>query len=320
MKRIDQVFELHRAKSDIFGRYAPGDVAYIGNGLNDNAVLGLVKPLPKDKVFTFHGVVVSAFCEATVQSPPFIACGRAGNGLIVLEPKSKMTTGQLAYAAAYLNMAVCWRFSWYWQTTVDRLRRLEMPEELPAVAFPVRDLLPAQVAPTAVGAVPTLKRFALGDIFKLQPGDFHVVGNLPAGRVPIISCGDLDNGVCGFYDVSDEMIYSHKLTIAFNGATLAAKYHPYPFAAKDDVAVCFPKNPLRLTTQVFIQVMLKREQWRFSYYRKCFREKLKRVTVPLPSKRGKIDENTIEQVMQASPYWSYLSERLHPSRTERALT
>jgi len=311
MKRIDEVFDLHRAKSDIFSRYELGDTAYIGNGLSDNAVVGLVKPLPKDKVFKFQGIAVSAFCEATVQSPPFIACGRAGNGLVVLKPKKKMGAGQLSYVAAYLNMAVRWRFSWYWQTTVDRLRRLEIPGRIPDAAFPVRDFLPAQGAPGPAAAMPPFERFALGTIFTLGSGDFHVIGNLPTGRVPIISCGDLDNGVCGFCDVSDEKVYSHKMTIAFNGSTLSAKYHPYRFAAKDDVAVCFPKKELRLTTLLFIQVILRREQWRFSYYRKCYREKLERVTIPLPAKAGEIDEDAIEQVMRLSPYCGYLTKRLH---------
>lgn len=94
MKRIDDLFTIHRARSDLYSRYEPGDTPYIGNGLSDNAVVGLVKALPKDRVFNFSGVVVSAFCEASVQVPPFIACGRAGNGLVVLEPKTSMT---LAY-------------------------------------------------------------------------------------------------------------------------------------------------------------------------------------------------------------------------------
>ena len=84
MKRIDKLFRLHRAKSDIFDKYATGDVPYVGNGLSDNAVVGLVKPFPTDKIFDFKAIAVSAFCEATVQIPPFIACGRAGNGLVVL--------------------------------------------------------------------------------------------------------------------------------------------------------------------------------------------------------------------------------------------
>jgi len=157
-----------------------------------------------------------------------------------------------------------------------------------------------------------LRRFSLGEIFELKPGAYHSLADIPSGKVPVISCGDEDNGLCGYFKI-DAHIYDHKLTIAFNGATLSAKYHPYKFAAKDDVAVCFPKKPLRLTTLLFIQIMLRREQWRFSYYRKCFREKLERVTVPLPSKDGQIDEPGIEAVMKSSPYWDFLKKRLRSS-------
>jgi type I restriction enzyme M protein len=135
---------------------------------------------------------------------------------------------------------------------------------------------------------------------------------LPRGLVPMVSCGDENNGICGYFDV--QHAYSHKLTIAFNGMnTLTAKYHPYQFAAKDDVAVCSPKRPLRLTTQLFIQVMLAREQWRFSYYRKCFKDKLERVTIPMPAKGDQIDEKVIERLMQTTPYWEFLKDRLNQS-------
>ena len=110
----------------------------------------------------------------------------------------------------------------------------------------------------------------------LKPGTTIALVISPREEVPIISCGDLDNGVCGYFQVDKRHVYRDKMTIAFNGSTLSAKYHPYDFAAKDDVAVCTPKTKLRLTTEMFIQVMLRREQWRFSYYRKCYREKLAR--------------------------------------------
>lgn len=133
MKPIDELFRLHRAKSGLLSEYEKGDVAYVGNGeMADNGLAGFVTPLSDDKVFTFTGIAVSAFCEATVQTPPFIACGRAGNGLVVLEPLSPMPVRQLAYIAAYINMAVRWRFNWYRQTTADRIRRLEVPNKVPA--------------------------------------------------------------------------------------------------------------------------------------------------------------------------------------------
>src|ERR1700722_3859955 len=129
MKRIDEIFNLHRSQSDIFPRYEPGDVPYVGNGLSDNAVLGLVKPFPDDTVFQFRGIAVSAFCEASVQSPPFIGCGRAGNGVVALEPKGPMSVEHLAYTAAYINLAERCRFSWYWQTTATRIGRLLIPDK-----------------------------------------------------------------------------------------------------------------------------------------------------------------------------------------------
>ena len=170
-----------------------------------------------------------------------------------------MTVSQLAYFAAYINLAVRWRFSWYWQTTADRLKRLEVPDAAPLeIAFPVRKMMPKMSKPQPGANELEFSRVALDLIYDLKPGDYHSVGHLPAGKVPIVSCGDLDNGVCGYFDV-DKHVYDHKMTVAFNGATLSAKYHPYSFAAKDDVAVCSPRKPLRLTTELFIQVMLQRE-------------------------------------------------------------
>jgi hypothetical protein len=59
------------------------------------------------------------------------------------------------------------------------------------------------------------------------------------------------------------MRYNRKLTIAFNGMnTLTTKYHPYDFATKDDVAVWVPRKPWRLSTIVFVQLMMAREKWR----------------------------------------------------------
>jgi Transglutaminase-like superfamily len=140
MKPIEELFVVHRAKSGLFIDYEKGDVAYVGNSMADNAVTGFVKPLPTDKVFDFAGIAVSAFCEASVQTPPFIACGRAGNGLVVLEPKSAMSIRQLAYIAAYINLAVRWRFNWYRQTTADRIKPLLVPSKVPpAIKWDVKD-------------------------------------------------------------------------------------------------------------------------------------------------------------------------------------
>jgi len=310
MKPIEELFHLHRARSGLHSDYAAGDVAYVGNGLENNAVMGFVKALPGDKTFTFRGIAISAFCEATVQAPPFIACGRAGNGLVVLEPKSPMPSAQLAYIAAYINLAVCWRFNWYRQVTADRIRRLLIPSKLPpGIKYDVAAALPKLSGTAPPKWQLSFQPYVLGDIYDLVPGDFHSLSNLPAGSIPIVSCGDANNGVSGYVDVV-KGTHKNRLTIAFNGMnTLTAKYHPYEFAAKDDVAVCLPRNQLRLTTELFIQMMINRERWRYSYYRKCFAEKLRRFAIHLPTANGKLDEDTMQAVVAAAPYWQYIQNK-----------
>jgi hypothetical protein len=309
MKPIEELFVVHRARSHLFSDYSPGSVAYVGNGFGDNAVVGFVEALPKDKVFKFTGIAISAFCEATIQAPPFIACGRAGNGLVVLEPKNEMQLGQLAYVAAYVNSALRWKFSWYWQTTADRVKRLPIPDEIPALPFDVLSVLPKATATAPPKEKVTLGSFTLEEIYNLLPGDFHNAADLKPGPIPLVSCGDEDNGVIAHVAVSDH-VYQNKFTIALNGRPLTAKYHPYRFSAKDDVAVCVPKSDLKLTTEMFILAMLNRERWRYSYYRKCYMDKLRRFRIPLPTKAGAIDEAAIKAMIEATPYWEYIKTHL----------
>ena len=112
MPRIDELFKLHTATATGFVHYSPGPVAYITNGTENNGVVGFVKAKKDDEVFGFVGIAVSAFGDATVQLPPFIARGNGGSGLIVLEPINRMTVDQLGYVAAYINTQIRWRFSW----------------------------------------------------------------------------------------------------------------------------------------------------------------------------------------------------------------
>jgi hypothetical protein len=306
MKLIEKVFNVKRARSHLFSEYESGDVAYVGNGLTDNAVVGFVKPLTNDRVFKNMGITVSAFCEASVHAPPFIACGRSGNGLVVLEPHVPMSPGQLAYASAYINRALRWRFSWYWQTTADRLKRLSVPDVIPEIPFDVKAALPQLMPIRASSVHADFKSFALGDIYDLMPGDYHNASILKTGKTPLVSCGDLDNGIIGFVTAPESRIYQCRLTVALNGQPLTTKYHPYRFAAKDDIAVCIPRSPLQLTTEMFIQATINRERWRYSYYRKCYVDKLRRLCFQLPSSSGAIDEGAMRKMVEAAPYWKFV--------------
>lgn len=320
MATVDELFIIHRARSGLFTEYEPGTVAYISNTSDDNGVVGFVEPQQDDTVFNFTAIVVNAFsrtpnsCGARIQTPPFLASGRSGNGLLVLEPRTKMTLDQLAHMAGYLNHAHGWRFTWYRQATKTRLMGLSVPDRPKGIVFPVIRLLPKQQAKPLPTNKLRFRQFRLDSIFQLVRGSFHVESQLPRGHIPLVSCGDEDNGVIARVDVPIGQLHRHRLTIALNGRPLATKYHPYSFAAKDDVAVAVPHNPLRLTTLLFVQTMLNREKWRYSYYRKCFVEKLQRFSLELPAgKSGSIDEDAMARVIEATPYWGFLNERLSSS-------
>jgi hypothetical protein len=315
MPTLEEIFELHTAKSAGFESYTNGTVAFVTNGLKENGIIGFVEPLTGDKVFTFLGIALSAFCEATVQLPPFVARGNGGSGLIVLEPKRTMSLTQLSYVAAYINTTLRWRFSWYRQASVERVRQLEVPDpETTLIQFHVKKLLPTTSRTKQINWPRNFQPIPLDSLYDLKAGNYHNITDLPPGEIPIVSCGDANNGISGFVRVPEDRVYHHKLTIAFNGMnTLTAKYHPYQFAAKDDVAICFPRTPLQLSTELFIQIMLNRERWRYSYYRKCFMEKLKRFAVFLPTKQGQINEDGMRTIMETTPYCTFLKNRLTPS-------
>ena len=318
-RKIDDLFIVHRAKSGLFSEYEPGPIAYIGNGRDNNGVVGFVEPQDDDTVFRFAAIAINAFsrtpdsCGARVQMPPFIATGRSGNGVLVLEPRRPMSIGQLAFVAAYINKVHGWRFTWYRQTTKTRITGLALPERIRSLDFPVASLLPEKNSIQAA-ALPQLRTVQLGELFVLKSGDYHVESELPEGKVPLVSCGDEDNGVVAYVDPPQEHVYHHQLTIALNGSPLTTKYHPYDFVAKDDVAVAVPQKGLRLTTTVFIQMMLNRERWRYSYYRKCFVDKLRRFSISLPADAdGSLDEDGMSSIIAGTAYWSYLSKRLQAS-------
>lgn len=135
------------------------------------------------------------------------------------------------------------------------------------------------------------------DLFTVKTGDFHATSELDSGEIPLVSCGETNNGVIGNYNIPPDRTYSHCLTIAYNGKPLLTKFHPYRFGAKDDVGVLIPKNEMKDTTLLYIATVLSRETWRYSYGRKCYSNKIPMLNIPVPiSHDMEIDEAWIENL------------------------
>jgi len=145
-----------------------------------------------------------------------------------------------------------------------------------------------------------LMQIKLDELFTVKSGDFHAINELDTGDMPLVSCGDTNNGVVGFFNIPEDCVYKNTITVAYNGQPLTTKFHPYLFGAKDDVAVLLPRLQIRETTLLYTAALLNKLQWRYSYGRKCYREKLRNVTLSLPSLsvdgRQMIDEDVIAKL------------------------
>ncbi len=297
MTTVSRLFTLKAARSAPFDDHDPGPVNFVTNGYRDNGVLGYVTPLKEDRVFNKPGICVSAFCEATVPTPPFIARGNGGSGLTILFPKSPMNLSELWAYAGYLSSRHGWKFSFGRMATKSRLEGLEVPVSPPhLLAADPLALLPPRVAPREMKrAALHFVKVPITQLFKVESGDFHSVEELPLGDIPLVSCGDQDNGIIGFCEPPPSKIYRNILTVAYNGDwPLMAKFHPYDFAAKDDVALLHPRHPLGLASILFVQMLLNRETWRHSYGRKLYRLRLEKFELKIPmDSNERIDDAAI---------------------------
>jgi hypothetical protein len=152
------------------------------------------------------------------------------------------------------------------------------------------------------------KIFSLNDLFGyVNTGNFHVSGDLDTGSIPLISCKTIENGTEGYFDIG-EHIFENCITIASDGSwPMSSFYHPYKFAAKDNVIICKPNKNLTLKAILFITAQFNSQIWRFSYGRKCYLNKTDKIQVPLPvNKKGEIDYETINAIVDSCPVWSDL--------------
>ena len=138
----------------------------------------------------------------------------------------------------------------------------------------------------------------IGDLFHVQSGNIHAAEKeLAPGAIPLVSCGDVNHGLVGYFDIPDKQQFQDALTVAYNGSLpLTVKYRPYRFGAKDDIGVLNPKEPMNSSMLLYVAAILNARRWRYSYGRKCFKRKLEAVEMQLPE-----DTNSVEQLLEHVP-------------------
>lgn len=316
--RISDLFKIHTARSKGFESYDEGDIQFVSNGFMNNGIVGFVSRSDNDKVFRFRGICISAFCEATVQEPPFLPRGNGGSGLIVLEPKTEMDKDELLYYSSYINKTFRWRFSFGRMVTKRRFDDLEIvPYYKKENPKKIDKSLPKNtVTPKDIVYNQNFKLFNIEELFTLHRGDFHALNKLDTGDYPTVSRVAFNNGVVGYFDKPEKANVYPKHLITVSTVTGDAFVQLREFISTDNVVICKPKRKLKIPTLFFIQYMLNTVKWRWSYGRQCYKKKFATTNVHLPIKKtGDIDEEYIEEVVSNSPYWNQIEKFIQPNFT-----
>jgi len=250
--------------------------------------------------------------EAFVQN--FECC--VDDNCLVLTPKRNMSIEYLYYIAIMIRLQK-WRFVYGRQITPERLGKLNVkntPEMFKAsLNFKeyVETITPEKAGRKLLDYVKSKTEYNLCNLFDIKSGDFHAIYKLEKGNIPLISCGERNNGLVGFYNIPKDKRYFNTITVAYNGIPLTTKFHPYLFGAKDDVAVCINSNDLKITTIIYIGTILNRMTWKFSYGRKCFQNKIKHLKISLPTDaNGDLDEEYIEKCVKNTSYWNFIEAKI----------
>lgn len=159
----------------------------------------------------------------------------------------------------------------------------------------------------------TFQVMSMGDILEdIFRGDCPPLNQLKAGDTPVVTTTEENNGIDGYYDVGKVTTFEDVMTIPANGSKYRAFYHPYRFAAVPDILVCKLKSEFNsLEAKLFICSLVNQSSWRFSYFRKCNEQKIKKdVKIALPMKDGKLDMDFIKKSLAATPAYQGIKDIL----------
>ncbi len=299
--RLSELFDINYGQRKYHNKesLSGGGTLLISSQAEDNGCYGFFDIKANFKPPFISVPSTGSIGEAFVQTTK---CSVDDNCLTLI-PKEKYFTEYLFYIASMIRHHK-WRFMYGRQLTPERIGRIEVMDSsefktsLDFSEFS-KKLIPKkqEVRPRKIKY--QTKQVLLSNLFYINSGEYHSINNLKKGDIPLISCSDMDNGIAGFYDIPEDKTDRSCITVAYDGKPLTAKFHDYKFSAYDNVGVLTPKEELKKTTLNFITILLNIERWRYGYGRKCYKQKLGKLSIKLPvTKEGKLDETVIEEIMK----------------------
>jgi len=302
MAKIKDLFNIENAKSKGFEHYDEGDIPFVTNGDYDNSIVGYVKPFENDRVFKKRSICLSSFCEASIQTPPFLPRGNGGSGLVVLVPKKEMTEEEIYFYASQINM-LKWKFSFSRMLIGRRIEDLNLvlyKNMNFKVGEKLKQLIPKEKPKKSIIENKSVRTFRIKDLFEIEKKTATPQNAMDLkGNTPYVTTTSMNNGVSNFVD-EEPNSKGRCLTIAMNGSVGEVFFQIDDFITSGDNAILRLKGKYNPYLLIYLAVLIKNHQWRYNYYRKLSLHKLKNLELPLPHRAGNIDYSYIESVVKNS--------------------
>lgn len=299
MAKIKDLFKIENAKSKGFEHYEEGNVPFVTNGDYDNSIVGFVKPLEKDRVFDKASICLSSFCEATLQTPPFLPRGNGGSGLVVLVPKKEMSEEELYFYTAQINM-MKWKFSFSRMLIGKRIQDLELvtyKDMEIKIKEKLKELLPKENPKQKIQENKNIQIMKVKDLCNIEKKNAPPQNNITLGDVPYISSSSQDNGVVMFVD--EELNFkAGSLTIAKDGNDGVSFYQPFDFITSLHNYVLTPKNNMPKWILLYIEAIIRIKCYGYNHYYPLSKKHLERMGIEMPMKNNKIDLEYIEKIVK----------------------
>lgn len=320
---LGEIFEdVKRGNFHASSKLEEGDIPLISCATENNGVEGYFK-ISKEKTFQNCVTIASDGQPLTTFYHPYRFAAKDNVLVCTLKDTIKLST--IHYAIAYLNN-IRWRFSYGRKCYENKVKKIKI--EFPItedgkineayietmIKIETEKIIPKQNELKNITRKGEFKLFQIDSLFNLDRGDFHALSKLEEGEYPTVSRIETNNGVVGYFKPPKKAKIYPKGLLTVSTVTGDTFIQVQDFIATDNVVICFPKRKLQTTTLVFIQYMINRMKWRYSYGRQCYKTKFSKTLIYLPIKPdNSIDEDLIEEIVMNTSYWNYFSQNFQVS-------
>lgn len=336
---INKIFDISYGNKLDMCKMTPDEdgIPFVTRTATNNGVGGLVEPI--DGVTPYPAGSLSIALGGSIGST-FLQTKEfyTSQNVAVLQPKSNLESGILLFLARLIEKECSKRFVAFGRELNKHIKRdftIKLPliekdkPNWPLITSIVKDQIIPQLPKKAQRVwlqkydttpqkqenmrlnTQDWKWFNYTDLFMISGSKTTPIEELETygkGKYPYVTTQAVNNGVEGYYNYCTEK--GGVLTV--DSAVLGfCSYQENDFSASDHVEVLTPLFEMNRYIAIFLVTLINKEQYRYSYGRKCSQIKLRNSKIKLPATpSGEPDWKFMENYIKSLPF----SRNIEPSK------